>query len=69
MADHRGLPCGIDSLERENGEVGDRLETFDLGEQPVDETEVPTGDPNEARDDPLKMLERGGTLPAWFRLT
>lgn len=50
VADEQGLSCGVDNLGCEPGEVVDRLHAFDLGQQPVDEAEVPAGDPDDSRN-------------------
>lgn len=44
MADEQCLSCGFDDLWGQRLELVDCLDSFDLGEQPVHEAEVASGD-------------------------
>ena len=40
VADDEGFPCGVDVLGSEGVEAVERLDAFDLGQEPVDQAEV-----------------------------
>jgi hypothetical protein len=49
VADDEGFPCGVDNLWSQGDEVVERLDAFDLGQEPVDEAEVAADDSNDGR--------------------
>lgn len=50
VADEEGFVGGIDDLGREGLEAVDDLDAIDLGEKPVDESQVAAGDTDDRCD-------------------
>ena len=50
MADEECFPGGVDDLGGEYVELVEGLDAFDLGDEPVDEAEVTSGDADDGGD-------------------